>query len=80
MNQLYQEINGMRTLSKLMLNSLYGKFATATHGASQKPYIENDILTFKTLPEEERNRCIFTNGNIYYKLRKRKNNKNFTSY
>ena len=46
---------GMRTLAKLMLNSLYGKFATATHGASQKPYIEDGILSFKNLPEEERN-------------------------
>ena len=38
---------GMRTLSKLMLNSLYGKFATSLDVQSKSPYIEDDIVKYK---------------------------------
>ena len=38
---------GMRTLSKLMLNSLYGKFATSLDVQSKIPYIEEDIVKYK---------------------------------
>lgn len=34
---------GMRTLSKLMLNSLYGKFASAPTGKSKIPYYEDRV-------------------------------------
>ena len=38
---------GMRTLSKLMLNSLYGKFATSQDVQSKIPYLEDDIVKYK---------------------------------
>ena len=38
-----------------MLNSLYGKFATITHGSSERPYVGADgIVHYEVLPEEER--------------------------
>ena len=43
---------GMRTLAKLMLNSLYGKFATGLKAQSKIPYIEDDIILY-SLGEEE---------------------------
>lgn len=38
---------GMRTLSKLMLNSLYGKFATSLDVQGKIPYLEDDIVKYK---------------------------------
>ena len=38
---------GMRTLSKLMLNSLYGKFATSQDVQGKIPYLEEDIVKYK---------------------------------
>ena len=38
---------GMRSLAKLMLNSLYGKFATSLDVQSKEPYIEDDIVKYK---------------------------------
>lgn len=37
----------MRTLAKLYLNSLYGKFAKRPEGQSKIPYLEDGILKFK---------------------------------
>lgn len=45
---------GMRTLAKLMLNALYGKFATTLKVQSKMPYLENDIVKYKVLPEEQK--------------------------
>ena len=38
---------GQRTLAKLMLNSLYGKFATSLSAVSKAPYIEDDIVHYE---------------------------------
>ena len=45
---------GMRTLAKLMLNSLYGKFASAKKGISRSPYIEDDIILYSLGDEQRR--------------------------
>ena len=37
---------GMRTLAKLMLNSLYGKFATSQDMQEKYPYIEDDTVKY----------------------------------
>ena len=38
---------GMRQVAKIMLNSLYGKFATSLDVQSKIPYLENDIVKYK---------------------------------
>ena len=38
---------GMRQIAKIMLNSLYGKFATGMDVQSKIPYLENDIVKYK---------------------------------
>ena len=38
---------GMRQVAKIMLNSLYGKFATSLDVQSKIPYLENDIVRYK---------------------------------
>ena len=38
---------GMRSLAKLMLNSLYGKFATSLDVQGKEPYIEDGIGKYK---------------------------------
>lgn len=44
-----------RTISKLLLNSLYGKFATKESGSLKMPFLnEEDIVCYKTLEKEER--------------------------
>lgn len=45
---------GMRTLSKLMLNSLYGKFATSLKAKSKYPYLENEVVKYEMGDEEEK--------------------------
>jgi hypothetical protein len=37
---------GMYTISKLMLNSLYGKFASNPHSKNKTPYLENNIVHY----------------------------------
>ena len=49
---------GMRTLAKLLLNSLYGKFASSLDGQSKIPYLEDDIVLYK-LGEKERRKGIY---------------------
>lgn len=48
---------GMVTISKLMLNSLYGKFGSKMRGRSKIPYFdaEQDKVRYKLSEEEERN-------------------------
>lgn len=45
---------GMRTIAKLMLNSLYGKFATQVKLKSRKPVLKDDIVMYEDLEERER--------------------------
>lgn len=44
----------MRTLAKLMLNSLYGKFATNPNVRSKQPIYESGVIKYKNLPPEQR--------------------------
>ena len=43
---------GMRQVAKIMLNSLYGKFATGLDVRSKIPYLENDIVKYLTTAPE----------------------------
>ena len=45
---------GQRTLAKLMLNSLYGKFATSLDATSKIPYLEDDVVHYKLGEKEEK--------------------------
>lgn len=45
---------GLRTLAKLMLNSLYGKFATRRTCIGKKPVLKEGVVRFEELPPEER--------------------------
>lgn len=45
---------GMRTIAKLMLNNLYGKFASRPTGFSKIPYFENGEVKYRLSDEEER--------------------------
>lgn len=49
--------SGMYTISKLMLNSLYGRFGLSVKTRSKTPYLENEIVKYKTEPEEIRDGC-----------------------
>lgn len=44
----------LRTIAKLMLNSLYGKFAASPEGRSKIPYLDNNIVKYKLSDLEER--------------------------
>lgn len=46
--------SGLRQIAKLMLNSLYGKFATRMEVLSRRPTLVNDVLRYVDLPAEER--------------------------
>lgn len=43
---------GMRTIAKLMLNSLYGKMATNPVKKGRRPYMEDGVVKYVDLPEE----------------------------
>lgn len=45
---------GQRQIAKLMLNSLYGKFATRIKGVSKKPYLQDDVIHYELMDEEDR--------------------------
>lgn len=63
---------GMRTLAKLMLNALYGKFATSLIGQSKIPYLDEEgVLKFTFSEKEERKRCLSSNGCFYNCICKR---------
>lgn len=55
---------GMRTLAKLMLNSLYGKFALSPKVKSKIPYFdkEKDMIMYEFGEEEERNPIYIPTG------------------
>ena len=46
---------GLRQIAKLMLNSLYGKFATRIKGYSRKPVMIDDSIHYIDMEEEKRN-------------------------
>lgn len=46
--------SGQRTIAKLMLNSLYGKFATQLCVRSRKPILDDDVLRYIDIPETTR--------------------------
>lgn len=46
-NATISENKGMRQVAKIMLNSLYGKFATSLDVQSKIPYLENEIVKYK---------------------------------
>ena len=45
---------GMRQVSKIFLNSLYGKFATGLDVRSKIPYLEDDIVHYLTTPPDRK--------------------------
>jgi hypothetical protein len=45
---------GLRTLAKLMLNSLYGKFGSSTKAKSKIPYYNDGKISFTTTEEESK--------------------------
>lgn len=45
---------GQRTLAKLMLNSLYGKFATSLEIQSKIPYLDDDIVCYSFSEKEDK--------------------------
>lgn len=46
---------GLRAIAKIMLNSLYGKFAAKIRGVSRYPALDDDgVLRYHDLPEEAR--------------------------
>lgn len=45
---------GQRTLAKLMLNALYGKFATSLEVQNKEPYLENGIVKYRLLEAEKK--------------------------
>lgn len=45
---------GQRTLAKLMLNSLYGKFATTLEVQSKNPYLNEEIVHYELGEKEEK--------------------------
>lgn len=46
--------SGQRTLAKLQLNSLYGKFATSLEVQSKIPYLEDDIVHYRLSEKEDK--------------------------
>ena len=46
--------SGRRQIAKLMLNSLYGKFATRNEAVARKPVFEDGTVSFEDLEPEER--------------------------
>lgn len=48
----------MRTLAKLMLNALYGKFGTSPHVCSKIPFYDNGVIKYR-LGEEDTKHAIY---------------------
>lgn len=63
---------GQRTLAKLMLNSLYGKFATSLKAQSKNPYLNDDeIVKYSLGEEEEKKRFIYSSRFFYNSICKK---------
>lgn len=50
---------GQRTLAKLMLNSLYGKFATSLKAQNKNPYLNDEGIVKYSLGEEEEKKGLY---------------------
>lgn len=50
---------GQRTLAKLMLNSLYGKFATSLEVQSKNPYLSEENIVKYELGEKEEKKGLY---------------------
>lgn len=50
---------GQRTLAKLMLNALYGKFATSLEVQNKEPYLDNDGIVKYALGEKEKKKGLY---------------------
>lgn len=75
-----EDNEGKRSIAKLMLNSLYGKFATSLYSKSKIPYLGNDdIVHYYITEEKEKNGLYLPIRNIYYFICKRNYNKNSTA-
>lgn len=72
---------GLRTLAKLMLNALYGKFATSLDVRSKYPVLSKEgIVTYKTTKYSTKEGVYLPMRMFYNSLRKRKNNTYKSSY
>ena len=56
---------GQRTLAKLMLNALYGKFATSLSVQNKSPYIEDGVVKYALTDKEEKKRTLYSNRFFY---------------
>ena len=66
---------GQRTMAKLMLNALYGKFATSLDVQSKMPYLTDDGVVHYSLTEKEQKDGIYLPMRLFYNsICKRKNN------
>lgn len=54
------ETGAKRQLAKLMLNSLYGKFATNPHGRKKVPRLEDDMVRFSIDEDDEDRDPVYT--------------------
>lgn len=59
MKQQFHGNKGQRTLAKLMLNSLYGKFATSLEVQSKIPFLGEDNIIHYSLSEKEEKNGIY---------------------
>lgn len=71
---------GQRTRAKLMLNSLYGKFATSLDVQSKMPYLGEDEIVHYSFTKKEQKEGIYIPMRLFYNsICKRKDNKNKSS-
>ena len=61
----------IRSLSKLMLNALYGKFATSLKAQSKIPYLEDGIVKYKLGDVENKKGLYIPIRFFYYSIRKK---------
>lgn len=71
---------GQRTMAKLMLNSLYGKFATSLEVQSKNPFLgEDEIVHYRLSDKEQKDGLYLPVRKFYNSICKRKNNSNISS-
>lgn len=61
--------SGKRAMAKMMLNSLYGKFAKSLNVQCKIPYLQDGIVKYTLDDPEEVDRNIYSNRCIYYCIR-----------
>ena len=68
---------GQRTRAKLMLNSLYGKFATSLDVQSKMPFLGEDEVVHYSLTEKQQKEGIYIPMRVFHNsICERENNKN----